>query len=271
MAGRLNLNDRSNSIKAVSVARQPRSTSDTPRPARPKARPQTDTHIEILKSAAAAFRRRGYHGATVEEIATALDMNKGNLYYYFRNKEEILYACHQYSLDMLLALLDEVLASAEPPDGKLRRLIVSFVHTILDELHGTALFMDLQPLTPAHLQKVIARRDRFDQGIRRVLQEGIDAGVFAPGDPKLLAFAILGAVNWIPRWFDPGGAAPSQTIAEAFADFLIAGLRPGEGARLQGCGLRAAVPRRAIPRTTAGPTVRASRQARSPEPGARSR
>ncbi len=120
-----------------------------------------------------------------------------------------------------------MLASPEPPDAKLRRLIVSFVHTILDELHGTALFMDLQPLTPAHLQKVIARRDRFDQGIRRVLQEGIDAGVFAPGDPKLLAFAILGAVNWIPRWFDPHGAAPSQTIAEAFADFLDCWAAPG--------------------------------------------
>ncbi|MDE3156347.1 MAG: TetR family transcriptional regulator [Acidobacteriota bacterium] len=221
----------------MSQARQP---STAARAARPMARPQRDTRVEILKSAAAAFRRRGYHGATVEEIATALDMNKGNLYYYFRNKEEILYACHQYSLDILLALLDEVLASADPPEVKLRRLIVSFVQTILDELHGTALFMDLQPLAPAHLQKVIARRDRFDRGIRQVLQEGMDTGVFAAGDAKLLAFAILGAVNWIPRWFDPHGAAPSETIAGAFADYLIAGLRQGEGVRLQGCRPRAA-------------------------------
>ena len=60
------------------------------------------TRVEILKSAAAAFRRLGYHGATVEQIAAALHMKKGNLYYYFRNKEEILFACHQYSLDRLL-------------------------------------------------------------------------------------------------------------------------------------------------------------------------
>lgn len=187
---------------------------------------QPSRRVEILKSAAAAFRRRGYHGATVEEIADALAMNKGNLYYYFKNKEEILYACHQYSLDILLELLDRVLASPAPPDVRLRTLIVAFVHTILDELHGTALFMDLQPLTPAHLQKVIAKRDRFDRGIRRVLRDGMEAGIFAPADPKLMAFAILGAVNWIPRWFDPRGAAPSQAIAEQFADFLIAGLSP---------------------------------------------
>src|SRR5580765_8837115 len=66
------------------------------------------TRIDILKSAAKAFRRLGYHGATVENIATALRMKKGNLYYYFKNKEEILFACHQYSLDCLLKLLDEV-------------------------------------------------------------------------------------------------------------------------------------------------------------------
>ena len=39
----------------------------------------TDRRVEILKSAAAAFRRRGYHGASVDEIASALEMTKGNL------------------------------------------------------------------------------------------------------------------------------------------------------------------------------------------------
>src|SRR6187401_2883635 len=102
-----------------------------------------DRRIEILKSAAAAFRRRGYHGASVDEIASALEMTKGNLYYYFRNKEEILYACHDYSLDVLLALLEDVQAEASAPDAKLRKLVLAFVHVILDELQGTALTLDL--------------------------------------------------------------------------------------------------------------------------------
>ena len=54
-------------------------------------------------------------------------------------------------------------------EDKLRRLIVAFVHTILDELHGTALFLDLEALSPAHLKAVIVRRDRFDRGMRKVL------------------------------------------------------------------------------------------------------
>jgi AcrR family transcriptional regulator len=183
------------------------------------------TRVEILKAAAKAFRRLGYHGATVEEIAAALHMKKGNLYYYFRNKEEILFACHQYSLDRLLSILDEIQRSGVSPEQKLRGLIGAFVHTILDELHGTALGLDLEALSPAHLRTVIVRRDRFDKGMREVLKEGIRSGTFVYADAKLLSFAILGAVNWIPRWYSPDGPSTSEEIAERFADYLIAGLR----------------------------------------------
>ncbi len=187
--------------------------------------PNARTRVDILKSAAKAFRKLGYHGATVEQIAAALHMKKGNLYYYFKNKEEILFACHQYSLDQLTQLLDDVERSGAPPDQKLRTLIVAFVHTILDELHGTALLLDLEALAPSHLKQVIVRRDRFEHGVRQVLLDGMRAGTFAPGDAKLLAFVLFGAVNWIPRWFSPQGSATSQEIADRFADYLISGLR----------------------------------------------
>lgn len=188
------------------------------------ARAASPRRIEILKSAAAAFRRRGYHGASVEEIADAIHMTKGSLYYYFRNKEEILYFCHDYSLDILLDLLRRTEAAGGAPEKRLRALIEAFVHMIIDELHGTALTMDLQALSPRRLRRVIAKRDRFDRGIRRVIQEGMVAGAFRGGDAKLRAFAILGAVNWISRWFDPRGRATSEEIGQAFADYLLRGL-----------------------------------------------
>lgn len=184
----------------------------------------SDRRIAILKSAAAAFRRRGYHGASVDEIASALEMTKGNLYYYFRNKEEILYACHDYSLDVLLALLLDVQAGTAPPDEKLRRLILAFVHLMLDELQGTALTLDLQALSPSLQRRIIAKRDRFDRGLREIVQQGIDSGLFRPGDPKMIGFAIMGAVNWITKWFDPAGPMTSEQIGQRFADYLVGGL-----------------------------------------------
>ena len=183
-----------------------------------------DRRIEILKSAAAAFRRRGYHGASVDEIASALEMTKGNLYYYFKNKEEILFACHEYSLDKLLRLMDGVQAESITPEAKLRKLMLAFVHLILDDLHGTALTLDPEALSPAMLKRIIAKRDQFDHGIRAIIQQGIDHGQFRPGDPKMIEFAMMGAVNWISKWFDPAGAQTSDQIGDAFAEYLVGGL-----------------------------------------------
>ena len=104
-------------------------------------------------------------------------MTKGNLYYYFKNKEEILFACHEYSLDKLLALMADVQAETASPEAKLRRLVLAFVHLILDDLHGTALTLDPEALSPPLLKRVIAKRDQFDHGIRDIIQQGIDQGV----------------------------------------------------------------------------------------------
>ena len=187
----------------------------------PKVATRLERRVEILKSAAAAFRRRGYHGASVDEIASALEMTKGNLYYYFRNKEDILYACHEYSLDILLQLMNEVQSERSTPDRKLRKLILAFVHLILDELQGTALTLDPEALSPPLLEKVIAKRDLFDRGLREIIQQGMDEGLFIGGDPKMIEFAIMGAVNWISKWYDPSGPMTSQQIGDAFADYLV--------------------------------------------------
>ena len=190
----------------------------------PKSPNGTDRRLEILKSAAAAFRRHGYHGASVDEIATALDMTKGNLYYYFQNKEEILFACHDYSLDELLAAMDEVRMQPTRPDEKLRTLILAFLHMMLDELQTTALTLDLQALSPPLMKRVISKRDRFDHGLREIIQQGMNEGLFRPGDPKMIGFAIMGAVNWTTKWFDPSGPMSSEDIGQRFVDYLVGGL-----------------------------------------------
>jgi TetR/AcrR family transcriptional regulator len=188
--------------------------------------------IEILRAAATVFRRRGYHGASIDQIARALKMAKGNLYYYFRNKEEILYVCHDYSLGLILKELKAVEHSALPPDRQIHRLIVSFVHLFIDVLHGTAWTLEVEALSSPMLKKIIARRDRIDKGFRRILLAGMRTGVFADRDPKLVSFVIFGAINWIPRWYDPAGHATSHEIAQVFADTLVAGLQSADSTAL---------------------------------------
>ena len=187
--------------------------------------------VEILRAAAAVFRRRGYHGASIDQIARALKMAKGNLYYYFRNKEEILYLCHDYSLGLILKELKDVESSGLPADRQIHRLIVAFVHLFIDVLHGTAWTLEVEAMSAPLLKKVIAKRDRIDKGFRTIIRDGMRSGLFAARDPKLAAFVMFGAINWIPRWYDPAGRATSHEIAQAFADYLVAGLLRTEPAR----------------------------------------
>ena len=103
--------------------------------------------------------------------------------------------------------------------------MLAFVHLILDDLHGTALTLDPEALSPPLLKRVIAKRDQFDHGIRAIIQQGIDEGEFRPGDPKMIEFAMMGAVNWISKWFDPAGEMTSDQIGDAFAEYLVGGLK----------------------------------------------
>jgi len=192
--------------------------------------------IEILRAAAAVFRRRGYHGASVDQIAKALKMAPGNLYYYFRNKEEILYVCHDYSLGLILKELEDVEESSLPPDRQIHRLIVAFVHLFIDVLHGTAWTLEVEALSPPLRKKVIAKRDRIDKGFRKIIGNGMRSRVFAERDPTLASFVIFGAINWIPRWYDPAGRATSHEIAQVFADYLVAGLQNSDSAILAAAG-----------------------------------
>jgi len=213
----------------------------------------------------------------MQEIARALGMRKGNLYYYFENKEAILFFCHDYSLDILLEHLARVEREQAAPDARLRQLIVGFIHMILDDLHGTALTMDLQALSPALFKAIVKKRDRFDRGLRAVIEDGMRKGVFRRGDPKLLTFAILGASNWITRWYDPSGPLHSDRIADAFADYLLAGLviadvsaparRPNSRPRARASGSGRSAARR---RGTPARRPRAADAPRRP-PSARSR
>jgi AcrR family transcriptional regulator len=189
--------------------------------------------VEILKSAANAFRTRGYHATSVDDIAQALRMTKGSLYYYFKNKEEILYVCHDHTLDLLLRTLKDIQARDQSPLDKLRAVIVSFVELMTEELHGTAaVTLDLNELSPPLRRKITAKRDRFDHAVRRIIRDGIEKGVFRRVDPKFATFAIMGSINWIPHWFNPEGRADSRAIGEAFADFFVGGLSVSSNAGL---------------------------------------
>jgi AcrR family transcriptional regulator len=184
--------------------------------------------LAILRAAAAVFRDRGYEGASMDEIAERLDMAKGNLYYYFRNKQELLFFCQDYSLDRLVANAEAILATDEPEDEKLRRVVVGHVVCVLDELDGASAHTEVHALPDDLRAKIIAKRDRYEAVLRSLVRAGMASSAFAETDAKMATLALLGALNGATRWYRPGGRLAPARIGESFADMFLDGLRGGE-------------------------------------------
>src|SRR5881628_426834 len=94
--------------------------------------------LEIMRAAARVFRARGFAAAGMRDIAAAADLSPGNLYHYFRGKDEILFSCQDRTLRRLLDALSQARRSPMPVGDRLRRLAVAHVVCLLDEMEGSA-------------------------------------------------------------------------------------------------------------------------------------
>jgi len=189
--------------------------------------------ISILQSAARFFSLKGYEKATLEEIANELNMTKGSLYYYIKSKEDMLFQCHMKALEEANKVLDLVNQSDLSTELKMRNAIVGHIKVITEEfVVGTLRQQEL--LLPKHMQeRVIRERDKFETNFLKILTEGIKEQVFQEKDVKMRAYAILGAINWIPRWYSPNGNLTPEEIGDAMATYLINGLGISVGALMR--------------------------------------
>jgi len=179
---------------------------------------------EILDAASRVFRRRGLQSTGMRDIAAELGMAVGNLYYYFKDKEELLAFVQESTLEGLLALAAQVRKSRLPPDGRLRLLIEGHVVLLNEEIPGSLAHLEVEALREPWRRKIQDQRDEYERTFREILEEGMAAGLFRQTDPKVSALAILGAVNWTVKWFRPGGGKTAREIGQECAELLVRGV-----------------------------------------------
>ena len=179
----------------------------------------------ILQAAAQWFNKKGYHGTTIGDIARYLNVSKAAIYYYVKSKEELLFQCHQASLDIGMEGLRKVEELRGEPREKLQAALHYFIEHMIDRVEGCAVMFEEGVLIPRHHHLIVRRRDMYERKLRELVEEGIESGDFEACDPCMVVFAILGAMNWIPKWYSPKGRASPDKIAETFSTYLVRGLQ----------------------------------------------
>jgi AcrR family transcriptional regulator len=169
---------------------------------------------------------------TMDDIANELGITKGNLYYYFKNKQDILFHCHMRSIDISLRALDEALSVGQTPRERLSILLTGHIRGSLEDGFGGRLQTDLEDMRPDQRKLYVRKRDELEQGVRRLIADGVRDGQFECANVKLTGFAILGAINWMPKWYRANGPYTPAQIADEMVDYFLRGLIPiGDQAR----------------------------------------
>lgn len=178
---------------------------------------------EILHAALRAFRDKGYHATTLEDIAQRLGVRKTALYHYFPDKQAILHECHREASAELARIVREA-RKLETTREQLAHVIREHVRVMTETLEGSPLAFEVTAFSPERQHELIAARDAYEGAVRRIIERGIRKGEFRKLDAKVAVFAILGAINWIARWYRPEGVLQATELGNQYAEILVRGM-----------------------------------------------
>jgi len=183
------------------------------------------TRDDILDAAAQVIRQKGFHGASMADIAGAVKLQKASLYHHVSSKQEILLALLDRALEMLFEHISNVTDKSLPPDEKLRQMIHSYLQVMTENGDlAIVLLMEHRSLSPDLRSRHVPNRDKFELLWRDVIVDGIAEGVFRDVDPVMATRTLFGIMNWTLTWFQPDGELSIEQITEQYANLLFNGL-----------------------------------------------
>lgn len=177
---------------------------------------------QILMTAIAIVNKRGYDGATMEDIAAELLMTKGSLYYYFKNKGDLMYGCHKFVLSDAMSELEKALHGGGTAEEILRRMISTHIDYAVEKKEVNNLITEPSRFfSEEQIGPVLQLRKQYASFFDRVIDKGITTGEFHVKEPVFVRMIILGAMNWMQQWYRPEGRMTLEQLKENFGDYII--------------------------------------------------
>ena len=179
----------------------------------------------MLRAAARCFNEKGYSGSSLKDVARILGLTDAALYYYVRNKQELVYLCYVRAAEVARESLDRAIAEGDNGLDTVVRYIRYHVEVMVGERGPVAIMSEIPSLEPAHREEILEVSREHGARFESVLERGVADGSIAPCDIRMTGNAIMGALNWVPKWFHGDAGVAEKVIAE-FPRILSAGLRP---------------------------------------------
>ena len=183
--------------------------------------------MDILKKAATTFSEEGYHETSVGSLAASMRVSKPVLYYYAKNKDDLLFQCGEVARDELRQAMDSALRLKISGMGRVRRFFSAYVEIMCSAFGRCLTLVEPRALSPEARSKDAATRRELEGGVRQMIIEGQADGSVGACDPVLATRAIFGAFNGIPRWFNPEGALRAHDVADSYIDLFVRGMGRG--------------------------------------------
>jgi AcrR family transcriptional regulator len=198
---------------------------------------------QFLDAATEVFRTAGFQAASMNDIAIQAGSDRANLYYYFSSKHEIFTEIVQKAVAENVDFAETVARATGTVVERLRALIVNLVESYERHYPYILLYIQEDMRRMPHATKgsegeLRGLGQRYQDAVFSVVEEGRGSGELRTDiDGRMLTFAVIGAVNWLHRWYVPGGRLSATEIGEQFARILLEGAvsSPGASAKsLQG-------------------------------------
>lgn len=183
-------------------------------------RPSRDALVE---AAATLFREKGYERTTVRDLAEAVGMQSGSLFYHFSSKSEILYEVMRRGIDDLTSAVSLELQACENPHDEMITMTRTHLRTLLSNTQASlaSLLYEWRSLPVEQREQVVQSRDGYETLCRDVMQRAMDSGLVKQGDAKLLVRLWLGAINWTAQWYSTKGDLGIDRLAEEIVDMIL--------------------------------------------------
>ncbi len=180
--------------------------------------------MDILRRVALVFAECGYHQTSVSTLADRLGVSKPVLYYYAKNKDDLLFQCVLVGRDALSEAMERTKRTRISGIGKVRHFFNTYAEIMCGDFGRCIALIDRRSLSPKAQGNDAAARRAIEEAVCQMIREGQADGSIGPCDPVLAARAMFGAFNGIPRWFHSDGSLDAKDVAEAYLDLIITGL-----------------------------------------------